>query len=646
MIIDRYLSNIEKSFNQNNIQLAFQQIYELKKKYPQSKRVENLFKKNKLKYIKKMRVSSTEIQNLYFNTNQHDFKIKLDQFLTIEPNNAYLHSCLGNFHGKKGQLKLAKTYHEKSILLNPYEKAFYINLAETYKFLNALDLSSKIYEFSLLLDETDEIALSSHADICFMSNKFKKSFESYEKLIFLENQHKGTKYKKRYCYKLITSKNFEKAKEILNKLNEEKDKIDVFYYNALIKIEEKHFKEALEFIDECFKINENFIGGFIALAIILERQGKFEEAVNSLKKVINLEKNNVIGLRNLGAIYSHIGNLDKAIIYLEKAIKISPYDHETKFILGQIQLYQKNFVDGWNNYESRWLCKNFSGKKFLSSNKILTNLKNINRVLVWSEQGVGDQIMYGSIFNEFAKICNKLIIRIDKRLIRLFKNKNPDIVFIGEKDIVNEKDFDNHLSAVDLGKFLRTNLNQFENTKFPYIEIDEKLSNKVRDDYHYPKKKIVGISWTSQNEDMGKDKSVSLEELIPILKLENLTFLDLEYKNSKTNKLKICEMLNIEMHKIDNINYFNDIFSVASIIQACDVVVTCSNLNAHIAGALGKRTFLLSSLGRGRLLNWSSENKHSIWYPSVKIFQQKNVGDWKFPINEIKKELKKFNEND
>ena len=60
----------------------------------------------------------------------------------------------------------------------------------------------------------------------------------------------------------------------------------------------------------------------------------------------------------------------------------------------------------------------------------------------------------------------------------------------------------------------------------------------------------------------------------------------------------------------------------------------------------GKKTFLLLPIGKGRLLNWSSENKNSIWYPSVNIFQQKNVGDWQLPINQIKKELHKFIEND
>ena len=103
-MIDRHLSNIEKSLNNNNFQSAFQLIFELKKKYPQNKRIESLFEKNKLKYIKKMRVSSNEIEQLHLNTNQHDVKIKIDKFLKIEPNNAYLNSCLGNYYGQTDQL--------------------------------------------------------------------------------------------------------------------------------------------------------------------------------------------------------------------------------------------------------------------------------------------------------------------------------------------------------------------------------------------------------------------------------------------------------------------------------------------------------------------------------------------------------------
>ena len=495
-----------------------------------------------------------------------------------------------------------------------------------------------MYEFSLLLDDTDEIALLSYADVCFMSSNFQKSFESFEKLVVLEKQIQETEYRKKYCYKLIISNNFEKAQEILKELTEEKDKIDVLYYNALIEIEKKDFKKASEFIDKCFKIDNNFTGGYIALAIILERKGKFNEAISNLKKVIKHEKNNDIALRNLGAIYSYIGKLDKAVMYLETAIKINPNDYETKFILGQIQLYQKNFVEGWINYESRWLCSEFKGKIFLPSKKLLKELNKPKKIFLWSEQGVGDQIMYGSLLNEFSKMCKLLTVRIDKRLICLFEKKNPKIKFISQNEKVNETDFENHLSIADLGKFIRYEKKQFNNVVFPYIDTDEKISNQIRDNLSNKHKLLIGISWTSKAK-MGQEKSVHYKNLIPIFKLKNTSFIDLEYNNSEEDKKNINQITGKKIHRINEIDYYNNILGVSSIINACDLIITCSNVNAHISGALGKKTFLLLPLGKGRLLNWSSENNTSLWYPSIKIYQQNEPGDWAVPIERVRKEI-------
>ena len=87
---------------------------------------------------------------------------------------------------------------------------------------------------------------------------------------------------------------------------------------------------------------------------------------------------------------------------------------------------------------------------------------------------------------------------------------------------------------------------------------------------------------------------------------------------------------------------FNDMLGLASIINACDFVITCSNVNAHMAGALNKKTFLLLPLGKGRLWNWGSAKDSSIWYPSVRIFQQFKPGDWIDPVLKVKKEVLNF----
>jgi ADP-heptose:LPS heptosyltransferase len=98
------------------------------------------------------------------------------------------------------------------------------------------------------------------------------------------------------------------------------------------------------------------------------------------------------------------------------------------------------------------------------------------------------------------------------------------------------------------------------------------------------------------------------------------------------------------MHKVNIENFtevdlFNDIDSLCSLINACDFIVTISNLNAHVAGALGKKTFLLAPFSKGRLWYWHEKMSRSLWYPSVEIFPQTEINDWSAPIKEIKAKI-------
>ena len=277
---------------------------------------------------------------------------------------------------------------------------------------------------------------------------------------------------------------------------------------------------------------------------------------------------------------------------------------------------------------------------FLSGIKtnLLSNISDKKNVFVWAEQGIGDQIMYGSMFFEMANLSKSLIVKLDKRLIKVFKNKHPNIKFIGDYEELTEEEFDVHIPFGNLGAFLRNDISSFKNSKKPYIDFDKKISKKIQDKYK-KNNLLIGVSWTSYNGLLKEDKSVYLKNLIPILKLNNVNFIDIEYKNSEIEKNEIFKKINVKINRVKEIDIFNDMLGLASIINACDFVITCSNVNAHMAGALNKKTFLLLPLGKGRLWNWGSTKDSSIWYPSVRIFQQSKPGDWIDPVLKVKKEV-------
>ena len=130
-MIERQLSNIEKSFREKKLQTAFKLITNFKNQYSKNQRLENFFNNNKLKYIKKMKIDSNQIQELYKKKHLNDINIHVNELLKYDPLNAYIHSFLGELYGIQKNFSRARVYQEKAILSNPYEVIFYINLAIT-----------------------------------------------------------------------------------------------------------------------------------------------------------------------------------------------------------------------------------------------------------------------------------------------------------------------------------------------------------------------------------------------------------------------------------------------------------------------------------------------------------------------------------
>jgi hypothetical protein len=78
------------------------------------------------------------------------------------------------------------------------------------------------------------------------------------------------------------------------------------------------------------------------------------------------------------------------------------------------------------------------------------------------------------------------------------------------------------------------------------------------------------------------------------------------------------------------------------LIDVCDFVITISNTNAHIAGSLGKKTFLLLPKGKGKLWYWMSEKRRSIWYPKIETIEQEEIGNWQSVIKKLQKKVKEY----
>jgi ADP-heptose:LPS heptosyltransferase len=268
-----------------------------------------------------------------------------------------------------------------------------------------------------------------------------------------------------------------------------------------------------------------------------------------------------------------------------------------------------------------------------------TNLKAIKKLLILREQGIGDEILFGSLLHEIDDDKREVYVEVDERLLSIFKRSFHHINFFTSSNYPKAFMPEITMGIASLAGFLRKSIKAFDNQKVQFLESEEYKTLELRARLSqlklHPHQKVCGIAWRSQNKQFGIQKSLDLENLEPIFKIPNIIFVSLQYGECERELDKIKEEYGIEIHRLPDIDLYHDIESLCSLIDVCDFVITSSNVTVHLAGSLGKKTYLLAPRGEGRLFYWHVGLKQSLWYKSVRVFHQKDVGSWKDPVIEI-----------
>ena len=138
-------------------------------------------------------------------------------------------------------------------------------------------------------------------------------------------------------------------------------------------------------------------------------------------------------------------------------------------------------------------------------------------------------------------------------------------------------------------------------------------------------------------------KSIKLDSFNKILDNDEIEFINLQFSYDKNEVENMEKKLAKEIFTNHKIDCFNDIKGVASLINSCDLVITISNSNAHIAGKLGIKTFLLLPYSDGKLWYWgTNDDKQIPWYPSIIPIRCNNQNNWKQSISTLNEELEKL----
>jgi tetratricopeptide (TPR) repeat protein len=469
--------------------------------------------------------------------------------------------------------------------------------------------------------------------------RFEDALRCIEKAILLKDQYAEAFNNKGHI--LIQLERFEDALlQFQTALKLKPEDHEIYNNLGIAHMNLKQFKQAISNYNLSLNCNPEYADAFNNRGFAYQELLEFNKALIDFNKAIQMRPEYAEAINNRGLLFKDQRLFDKAILDLEFAFKLKPKLSDINFNLSIIHLLQLNFKEGWECYEKRRKVSEYL-KKTESFNKLY--LKKIPEdhepILLYSEQGIGDQIIYLSLLHEAIALPNPILVQIEPRLISLFKRSYPTVNFYSDKENLDPSLYKYHALVGSIPFLFRNSKESFSNQKKSFLISDLNKTLGLRNRLIVKDRLVCGIAWKSKNEKFGHFKTASLIDFLPVLKLPSINFIDLQYGDTSDERSNLKNEHNIMLSKIDDIDNFNDIDGLASLIDACDFIVTISNVTAHIAGALGKKVFLMVPYEKGRIWYWHDGLKTSLWYPTIEIFTQNEIGDWSVPINEIKEKI-------
>ena len=381
-------------------------------------------------------------------------------------------------------------------------------------------------------------------------------------------------------------------------------------------------------------------------------------AVDLLYKAETEQPNNLIILLRLAAVHAILHQYEKAAQYYDQALTIRPNAPNTHHNCGNIYSKFGQFEQAHAHYERAYTMlqdDTIKGGLFKSSIRLKqwTKASQLGASCLWwydeniygktvlldiskPGNGYGDGIQFMRYAQILAQAGARVLVKAPPPLIPLLFHA-PYIAHVirhDDSEPPHDKRFD-----ICIASLLMT-MKHVDSSRNPYVWGDPALIDSWGDQLKKDGNFKVGICWLSNyvqelfsGEIVPSPRSISLEQLA-LLALPGTSFYSLQKTDGPVHSP-------FTLHQFDaDFDQTNGRFmDTAAVIMNMDLVITIDTSIAHLAAALGKPVWILLSCESD--YRWFTHTERSTFYPTIRLFRQKNYGDWSSVIELIKIELQK-----
>ncbi len=415
------------------------------------------------------------------------------------------------------------------------------------------------------------------------------------------------------------------------------DFADAYSNRGIVLNELKRHAEALASCDKAISLKPDFANAHNNRGNALYNLQRPSEALESYDKVLALRPDFADAHCNRGIAFADLGRLADAAVSCDRAIALKPDNAEAYFNKSCAALLSGDFERGWQLYEWRKKTKNSPATRSFAE-PVWTGAEDLfgKTLFVHWEQGLGDTLQ----FCRYARLAEArgatVVLSVQDALVRLLRTLSPTVTVIGGD--ARPAQFDYHSALLSLPLAFGT-VEQSIPAEAPYLSTDPDRARfwKERLGDHGFK---VGIAWqTGVRSDTSADmaRSFPLNRFEALSKIPNVRLISLQ-KNDGVEQL---DRMPAGM-KVETLGEAYDkgpdgFVDTAAIVANLDLVITADTAIAHLAGALGRPTWVV--LKHVSDWRWLLDRSDSPWYPTVRLFRQPAHRDWAGAFSEMEAAL-------
>ena len=332
----------------------------------------------------------------------------------------------------------------------------------------------------------------------------------------------------------------------------------------------------------------------------------------------------------MGSLNINVGSPEKALEWYKLGLKLDPHNDIIKYNIGLAQLEMGQWDEGFKNYNLGFAGGNRPARSYAHLPE--WDGSPDKTVIVWGEQGIGDEIMFASILPDMMKISKRVIFDCHPRLVKTMERsfgiechgtrKNHHLEWLPGSDA------EAHVCITTLANYFRKKDEDFPGTPYLIPETWTANSGKMR----------VGISWAGGTSGTRADlRSIQLEKFLPILE-QDCDFYSLQYTDQAAREVcDLEEKTGVHIKHYPNMVEKYDYDTTVNFAATMDLVITVCTSIYHVAGALGVPVWCLTPSGPAWRYLTKGETSH--WYNSAKLFRQAKGEEWETVIKRVSNEL-------